>query len=680
VCHRRIRRLAGLVAIVVAMLFGWPGVQQGGAAGLIRTAVSVDPAVERTLQDAGSAPVIVELNEEPLRPAERADRQALRARMRAAHARVVATLPGGDFQLTHLYEGLPAFAGVANSVAVDRLRASPYVRSITLDGQGQGALTESVPLINADDVQNTLGYTGAGVIVAVLDTGVDRDHPDFAGAIAYEECWLLDGTCPGGGTHTSGPGSGEGDHFHGSNVSGIITSNGVVAPKGVAAGAQIAVYKILNASNLGFFSDWNAALSDIIANHPEVDAVNMSLVDNVNHTAACDSYQPTTTTAIDTLRSLGVATFVSSGNNRFTNGITFPACVDSAISVGAVYDGNIASPVSLNGCTETPAVDTPTCWSNSASFLDILAPGAFTLSVGLAGGLSVAAGTSMAAPHAAGVAALMLDASPGLTPSTIESVMEATGVPRLDPKNGLTKPRIDAYAATVEVTDPDNDGLPSVLDNCPDDANPGQENTDRNFIDQTPPSSQDDRTWPNSDAAGDACDTDDDNDGILDVDEAAGCNGSGPLQSTNRDTDGDRFLDGAECAIGTNPADPGSKPTIAQCAAFLGVASTLDTDGDRLRDHIEFCNYNTDPNDTDTDGDQDGYPTTGLAKDGCEAASLNNDRVVNAGDQLLMVLEIIREPAPSLRLVSFDVNKDGAVNAGDQLILAQFISASGQCP
>ncbi|MBI5287848.1 MAG: hypothetical protein HY873_02620, partial [Chloroflexi bacterium] len=136
------------------------------------------------------------------------------------------------------------------------------------------------------------------------------------------------------------------------------------------------------------------------------------------------------------------------------------------------------------------------------------------------------------------------------------------------------------YVNTIDA-DSDNDFVVDMEDNCDLVTNPGQEHSDGNFIDQTPPSTQDDRTWPNSDPAGDACDTDDDNDGILDVDEAAGCNASGPLLATNRDTDGDRFLDGAECAVGTNPASAASKPTIAQCAAFLGVASTLDTDGDR---------------------------------------------------------------------------------------------------
>ncbi|MBI5289826.1 MAG: penicillin acylase family protein [Chloroflexi bacterium] len=225
--------------------------------------------------------------------------------------------------------------------------------------------------------------------------------------------------------------------------------------------------------------------------------------------------------------------------------------------------------------------------------------------------------------------------------------------------------------------DSDCDGVTTASDNCGMAANPLQENTDLNFIDQTPPTSQDDRTYPNSDAIGDACDPDDDNDGLGDTTEAGGPPCASASAATNpllRDTDGDRVLDGPECALGTNPNSAASKPTAAQCGA------TTDADGDRLSNRAEFCGYSSNPLNTDTDVDQDGFPTAGLTKDGCEAASINGDRVVNSGDQLLMVLEIIREPSPSLRLVSYDVNKDGAVNAGDQLLLAQFISPSGQCP
>jgi immune inhibitor A len=228
--------------------------------------------------------------------------------------------------------------------------------------------------------------------------------------------------------------------------------------------------------------------------------------------------------------------------------------------------------------------------------------------------------------------------------------------------------------------DPDNDGVSATGDNCPSAANADQTNSDQNFLDQTPPSLKDDRTWPNSDAAGDACDTDDDNDGLSDTDEASGAACSGIVTNPAvRDTDGDRFLDGAECALGNDPTNSSDKPTQAACAAYLGVGLLADTDADRLRDFVEFCNYNTDPNDPDTDKDQDGLPT-GLAKDGCEAASFNEDRVVTAADQILMAYEMVREISPSLRLVNMDINKDSVVSSADQLILAMFIAPPGQCP
>ncbi len=197
-----------------------------------------------------------------------------------------------------------------------------------------------------------------------------------------------------------------------------------------------------------------------------------------------------------------------------------------------------------------------------------------------------------------------------------------------------------------------------------------------NHINLPPTKSFDDLTWPNSDLVGDGCgDSDDDNDNMSDVNELAlpgpSCpSATAPTNPLASDSDGDRVLDGAECALGTDPANGAIKPTAAAC----GLA--IDSDGDRLSNRVEFCGYNSNPNSIDTDGDM----ATAGARDGCEAASLNNDRVVNSGDQLSLVQEIVAQPSPALRLVAFDINKDGAVNSGDQLLLAQFISPSGQCP
>jgi glucose/arabinose dehydrogenase len=229
--------------------------------------------------------------------------------------------------------------------------------------------------------------------------------------------------------------------------------------------------------------------------------------------------------------------------------------------------------------------------------------------------------------------------------------------------------------------DQDCDGVADASDNCVSAPNPGQENSDGNFLDQTPPSLKDDYTRVNSDAAGDACDADDDNDGLSDTDELSGAACAGQATDpTLLDTDSDRVQDGAECLLGTDPASASSKPTVVACAAYLGVTLATDSDGDFVRDYAEFCGYNSDPNDPDTDNDIDGLAQPGLTKDGCEAASLNNDRLVTAADQMLMAFEMTREVSTALRLANMDVNKDGVVTSGDQLILAEILATIGFCP
>ncbi len=209
---------------------------------------------------------------------------------------------------------------------------------------------------------------------------------------------------------------------------------------------------------------------------------------------------------------------------------------------------------------------------------------------------------------------------------------------------------------------------------------------DGNFIDQSPPYVVDDSTRANSDAPGDECDSDADNDGrpASAYGVEAPCNGSGTLNPLNEDTDGDRVLDGAECALGSNPTDPLSKPAPPAPGtdsdgdglsdAFEATIGTnpnaKDSDGDGLQDGWEYKGYNTNPLSTETDGDG--------VRDGCEVASLNPDTVVNVGDQALLA-ELARAVPPSQKLANMDLNKDGAINPGDQAFQASMIGP-GKCP
>ncbi len=152
-------------------------------------------------------------------------------------------------------------------------------------------------------------------------------------------------------------------------------------------------------------------------------------------------------------------------------------------------------------------------------------------------------GTSAAAPHAAGVAALLREFDPTLTPDAIYTVLQATAIDMgpagvdFDSGYGL----IQAAAALAGINpDTDGDGVPDSSDNCPADSNPLQEDND-------------------GDGEGDACDTDDDNDTLSDADEI-NVYGTDPLRA---DTDGDGFDDPVEIAAGSDPLDAGVIPGSA---------------------------------------------------------------------------------------------------------------------
>jgi hypothetical protein len=199
-------------------------------------------------------------------------------------------------------------------------------------------------------------------------------------------------------------------------------------------------------------------------------------------------------------------------------------------------------------------------------------------------------------------------------------------------------------------------------DNCPLAHNDDQLNTDGDLMDLSPPKAFDDITHPSSDVAGDACDDDDDNDGLSDDEEVNGsaCAGmtSDPLLL---DTDGDMYTDGAECTLESDPGDINGVPaSLALCGG------PIDSDGDRLSDRMERCFYGTDPNAVDSDGDG--------CSDGREAGSVNGDRTVNSIDlgQAAQSFGNYSLPADAVQR-SFDVAKDGSgrINSMDMALIAQ---------
>ncbi len=320
-------------------------------------------------------------------------------------------------------------------------------------------------------VHNTLGLTGAGVRVAVLDTGIDTDHPDLSDNIVVQHCFTNAQCAP---NNTDEGTIAEDIAGHGTAVSGIITSKGTVAPIGFAPDADIIAIRMLaldaRVEDLAATLDWIIANQDTL----EIDIITMSFgVPFVFYSSndSCDAAWPEFASAMGQLNNLGITIFAAAGNEGGSTGVISPGCLTNVISVGATYDSDLGREPdsgtyqSNYGSSFPDTFDantnlhTVTAFTNSGPTLDVLAPGARIASTGLGGGASSASfGTSFSSPTAAGVAALMLQADPDLSPAQIESVLKSTGTLVTDSKNGLSFPLINALAAVNAVYQPPPNG------------------------------------------------------------------------------------------------------------------------------------------------------------------------------------------------------------------------------
>jgi hypothetical protein len=358
----------------------------------------------------------------------------------------------GEHEVLTDYSHLPmAFMRIRSLSGLARFLEQPEVVRIYEDGIKYPFLTQSLPLINQPLVASQ-NKKGAGTAVAVLDTGVNYLNS------AFGSC--LGANTPGFCSNTNPPPAPPDckvacvrdfatndnqldDDGHGTNVSGIVVG---VAPDTKVIGLDVFTGGGAFDSNIVNAINWciaNKAVYNIVA-------INMSLGGGTKFTSPCggDSFS----TPVNNAKNAGILSAIASGNESYTNGLASPACVPAAVSVGAVYDATISSgPVTWgsapNSCTDaTTAADKVTCFSNSSSFLTMLAPGALITAAQI-----TMAGTSQAAPHIAGAIAVLKgqNAFPADTPDQTVARMTSTGVPVFDARNGVTKPRIDLLAATA---------------------------------------------------------------------------------------------------------------------------------------------------------------------------------------------------------------------------------------
>ncbi|GLZ81940.1 hypothetical protein Afil01_67470 [Actinorhabdospora filicis] len=353
--------------------------------------------VAQGLSDAASdsIPVIVGYAGDPGAARLRADTDALPA---TEDVVALASVDGAGAAVRRAHAA--SFWSALTARSLDR-----RVASVSLDHRVTAVLDRSVPQIGAPEAW-AAGYTGAGVTVAVLDTGVDATHPDLAGKIAAEQNFTADPTAADG-------------NGHGTHVASTIAGSGSASNgryKGVAPDAKLISGKVLGADGNGLESWIIAGMEWATRNGASV--VNLSVGGRVT-----DGRDPLAR-AVDDLTARTGTLFVIAAGNSGPGGplISTPGAATSALTVGAVDKGDAMASFSSRG----PRV------GDHAVKPEITAPGVNIVAArakGTAQGTPVDAfytalnGTSMATPHVAGAAALLRQARPDLSGPALKDAL-----------------------------------------------------------------------------------------------------------------------------------------------------------------------------------------------------------------------------------------------------------------
>jgi subtilisin family serine protease len=307
--------------------------------------------------------------------------------------------------------------GAAASVAQD-----PRVLWVQSDGEAHiSAQTLPTGINRADaEISPTAHINGVdervNVDVAVIDTGIDLDHPDLnvytAGAV----------NCSSG--RSADDGNGHGTHVAGT-IGALDNGNGVV---GMAPGARVWPVRVLNNNGSGAWSDIICGIDYVTAHANQIEVANMSLGGVGTDDGNCgNTNNDAIHRAICASVAAGVTYAVAAGNETDNAANHVPAAYDEVITVSALADfngvpGGGAAPTCLSDVDDTLAD-----FSNYGSDVDLIAPGVCILSTWKGGGYNTISGTSMATPHVAGAAALYKATHTTASPATVKAALQAAG-------------------------------------------------------------------------------------------------------------------------------------------------------------------------------------------------------------------------------------------------------------
>lgn len=404
------------------------------------------------------------------------------AEVEAIQTAVIRRIGTGDMAVRTRYKNFAAFACEVTANGLSALMADPDVAAVQADTLHELHLAQGIPLMNASSVRTV--HDGSGLTIAVIDDGVDYTHPNLGGGV-FPNAKVI------GGIDTSGAGDADpypgGGNSHGTSVSGIACGNIPAAIAndyigGMAPGARIAAVKVFaDGAGFAFNSDIVEGIDWCVANQ-FLDPANPIMIINMSlgggrffSAAAADGADAVGLASVNAAVAAGITVIASSGNDGYCDSMGSPGALSPVISVGAVYDANIGNvgfcvnpatcyPGGLTGfCTspslaifENTSAGQVTCYSNSASFLDVFGASnnAFTPMTGT-GYTSGFGGTSAASPYVAGAVALIQAAAKAetgsfLAPATIRTLLTSTGTPTTDTKGGGLSPGITKPLVNVE--------------------------------------------------------------------------------------------------------------------------------------------------------------------------------------------------------------------------------------
>ncbi len=360
----------------------------------------------------------------------------------------------GDFSLKYQYPSISGIAVALNKGQIIALSKIPFVKQIEHDAEAKiflntanywfGAEKAKTDFALDGNLDDSAGYSKDDIVVAVIDTGIDYNHLDLDnGKVIGQKCYCCSEInasgkcrtpcCPNGLVEDNNALDDEG---HGTHVSSIVAGEGQGNPdyKGVAPGAALVGIKVLDSTGNGYMSYINAGIQWVIDNKDTygINVINMSV-------GAGGSSDGTDSTSllVDQAVDAGIVTVVSAGNGgpeKYTIGS--PSAAAKAITVGAMADVETGSAASFS-CGNAPGYGYyQVCFSSRGPTADerikpdISAPGVFIMAaeIGTGNGYAEHSGTSMSSPFVAGLAGLMLQAGPDLTPLDIKNKIMDTAL------------------------------------------------------------------------------------------------------------------------------------------------------------------------------------------------------------------------------------------------------------